>query len=502
MGDVYLATDRQGRMAALKVVRSDLARDPAFRARFAREVAVCRRITGPGVAGFLGADVNGPEPWLATEYVRGPTLADHVAAVGPMRGAPLVALAGALAESLARIHAAGITHRDLKPGNVILTADRPVVIDFGIAAACDVATVTSAGMIVGSPGWLAPEQVLGSPVGTAADVFAWGGVVAFAATGRPPFGEGPPDVLLYRVVHADADLVGLDDPIVRPPVVAALAKDPSRRPTVDRLRAAVASRAAHQTTAGFDRTWVRPSPPPPAPMVTRRRRRWWPLALTAAVVVAGVGGAYGLTRFASPAPDEAVSATTAAPPPATVAPTTVAPAPITTTPTTAAPVSTTVPPAPSSSVPAATNSPASPATTVVRPAAPGRPAAPMPQRIDGYVAYGGLQTEEITVPAGGEPVSPELFESRNGNCAGIVWTARWHTADAGGVLALRKPNDASWFDVLDRLFGSPPRGTPAADGYLSGSICDRPAFVRSDTARNAASRATVVVEWQYWRATS
>jgi serine/threonine protein kinase len=500
MGDVYLARDERGRTAAVKIVRPDLMREPAFRIRFAREVAVCRRVTGPGVARFLGADLDGPEPWLATEYVRGPTLAEHVAAVGPMRGPPLTTLARGLAESLARIHAAGITHRDLKPGNVILAADLPVVIDFGIAAAYDVGGLTSAGMIVGSPGWLAPEQVRGERVGAASDVFAWGGTVAFAGTGRAPFGDAQPDVLLYRVVHAEPDLTGLDDPTIRPLVAAALAKEPARRPTVDGLRRALAGGATREPTVAVDRTRVyAPPPPPPPPSVVADgrgpvRRRWWVGLVIVALLATSAGGAYGVTRFALSAPGQAAPTTTPSTTPSTtpttqpaaVAPTTA----VSVTPTTTAP----------SSAPPTTSRPVSPATTVVLPAASGGPAAPMPEQIQGYVPYGGAHREQITVTASGEPVSPGSFVSRNDHCADILWTARWHMADTPvQVAALREPNEASWSGLLDLLFDPPRPGAAAAAGYLSGSICDRPAFVWFGSGR-VTSRADVIVDWQYWRA--
>jgi len=514
MGDVYLASDERGRKAAVKIVRPDLARDPAFRVRFAREVTVCRRVTGPGVARFLGADVDGPEPWLATEYVRGPTLAEHVAAVGPMRGPLLTALARGLAESLACIHAAGITHRDLKPGNVILAAGLPVVIDFGIAAAYDAAGLTSAGMIVGSPGWLAPEQVRGGRVGAESDVFAWGGTVAFAGTGRAPFGDAQPDVLLYRVVHAEPDLAGLDDVALRPLVAAALAKEPVRRPTVDGLRRALAAGAIQQPTVANDRTRVyAPPPPAPPPAVGRARRgparrRWWVGLVIVALLASVAGGAYGVTRLALPAPGQAAPTTT----PSTTPSTTPTTQPVAIAPTTAGSVAAAPTTAPSSvpptttapsSVPPAAGRPTSPATTVALPAAPGAAAAPMPQQIEGYLPDGGVHREEITVTASGDPVSPASFASRSNHCGDVLWTARWHTADgAVEVAALRAPNDASWSGLLDLLFDRPHHGTGAVAGYLSGSICDRPAFVWSGSAGSVTSRADVVVDWQYWRAKS
>jgi eukaryotic-like serine/threonine-protein kinase len=195
MGVVYLGRERRGgHRAAVKAIRPELAGDPAFAARFRREVEAARRVDSPRVARVLGADPAGPRPWLATEYVDGPTLAGAVAAGGPLTGGRLAAFAAGVAEALDAIHAAGVVHRDLKPGNVLLPGGSPPevkVIDFGIAWAAD-ATMTRSGLRFGTPSWMAPEQLRDQPAGAPADVFAWGLLVAFAATGRHPFGGGPP----------------------------------------------------------------------------------------------------------------------------------------------------------------------------------------------------------------------------------------------------------------------------------------------------------------------
>jgi predicted Ser/Thr protein kinase len=231
MGVVYLAEHPRMGPAALKFVHAAAAADATFRARFRREVEAANRVSGPRVARVLAADLDAEVPWLATSFVDGPTLAEAVGDGHPMSGDRLLALAAALADALRAIHAAGVVHRDLKPANILLTPETPVVIDFGIAAAREAPELTKTGMQLGTPGWMAPEQVRGRRAGPATDVFAWGLVVAYAASGRPPFGRGPADALYYRVVHQRPRLPELLPPLDRL-VPAALTKDPRLRPTV------------------------------------------------------------------------------------------------------------------------------------------------------------------------------------------------------------------------------------------------------------------------------
>jgi serine/threonine protein kinase len=241
MGIVYLAVAEDGRRVALKIVRVELADDASFRARFRREVDAVRRVGGPRTAGILDADVDSERPYLVTEFVEGGSLRDHVAAFGPLGGDALLVLAAGLAEALVAMDAVGVVHRDLKPSNVLMAPTGPKVVDFGISRAIDAAGVTRTGEVMGSPGWMAPELVLGRRATTAADVFSWGTIVAFAGTGRVPFGEGPSDAVLYRVIHADADLSGLH-PALRDVVVLSLDKEASRRPTPHQLLAVVSGR--------------------------------------------------------------------------------------------------------------------------------------------------------------------------------------------------------------------------------------------------------------------
>src|SRR5271165_1959007 len=234
MGQVFLGVSRGGRPVAVKAIRAELAADPGFRTRFGREVVAARRVSGMYTAMVVDADVDGPVAWLATAYVPGPSLAEAVDAHGPLPEASLVALAAGLAESLNAIHAAGVVHRDLKPSNVLLAEDGPRVIDFGISRAAESTALTQTGLVVGSPGFMSPEQAIGGQIGPPSDIFNLGAVLAFAATGEGPFGTGTTASLLYRVVHGTPDLSHVPDS-VRPLIERCLAKDPAQRPTADDL---------------------------------------------------------------------------------------------------------------------------------------------------------------------------------------------------------------------------------------------------------------------------
>ncbi|WP_405937334.1 protein kinase [Streptomyces sp. NBC_00726] len=233
MGVVYLARSRGGRAVAVKVARSELATDAHFRERFRAEVEAARSVGGFHTAPVVDADPDAAAPWLATAYIPGPTLSALVEAEGPMGEARLRQLGAALAEALAAIHRCGLVHRDLKPGNIIMAADGPRVLDFGIARALESTRLTATGMAFGTPGFLAPEQAQGLEVGAPADVFALGAVLV-AAAGGSAFGAGTPMGMMYRSVHEAPDL-GAVPAGVRDVVAACLAKEPGERPAPEAL---------------------------------------------------------------------------------------------------------------------------------------------------------------------------------------------------------------------------------------------------------------------------
>ncbi len=237
MGRVFLGRSPGGRELAVKVVRAELADDAGFRERFAREVAAARRVTGVFTASVVDADPQGSPAWLATEYVPGMSLGQAMARLGPWPEPAVLALGAGLVEALEAIHGAGVVHRDLKPSNVLLAADGPRVIDFGISVTDELSGLTGTGTAVGTPGFMSPEQLTGDgPVGPASDVFSLGAVLAFAATGAGPFGTGTPHALHYRTVHEEPELGGLP-PGLAAVVATCLNKEPAERPALAALLA-------------------------------------------------------------------------------------------------------------------------------------------------------------------------------------------------------------------------------------------------------------------------
>jgi serine/threonine protein kinase len=233
MGVVYLGVAWDGSPVAVKVLRPELAGDQEFRRRFGREVAALVRVKGVCTVRVIEADSQSATPFVVTEYAQGPSLSEHIDKHGSVGPDLLYGLATGLAEALTVIHAAGIMHRDLKPSNIILTDAGPKVIDFGIARRQDTTAMTKTGMMIGSMGFMAPEQISGKP-GPEADIFAWGVTVAYAATGRSPFGAGNTHSILYRIMYGDPDIAAVPDSL-RPLVEAALTKDPQNRPTARQL---------------------------------------------------------------------------------------------------------------------------------------------------------------------------------------------------------------------------------------------------------------------------
>ncbi|MFB4266875.1 DUF4328 domain-containing protein [Nonomuraea sp. GTA35] len=234
MGQVFLGRSPGGRLVAVKVVRPQLADDAHFRRRFAAEVDAARKVGGFYTAQVVDADTDATPPWLASAYIPGPSLHQAVHDHGPLPPDSVAVLGAGLAEGLAAVHACEVVHRDLKPANVVLAEDGPRLIDFGIARALDATSHTQTSAVLGTAAYMSPEQAAGQRVGPASDVFSLGCVLAFAATGRSPFGEGPVHAVVFRVVHAEPDLSGLPAPLAGL-VAACLAKDPAARPGLEQV---------------------------------------------------------------------------------------------------------------------------------------------------------------------------------------------------------------------------------------------------------------------------
>ncbi|QKW05384.1 ABC transporter substrate-binding protein [Streptomyces sp. NA04227] len=245
MGVVYLARTALGELVALKVVRAEHAADPAFRARFRREAALAGRLTGRWTVPVRASDADAREPWLTTDFVAGPSLAEAVAACGPLPAASVLALGARLAEALAEVHATGLVHRDVKPGNLLLTREGPRLIDFGIAHSTGATALTSADTIIGTPGYLSPEQtrMYGGQVGPPSDLFSLGCVLVYAATSRPPFGGGDALAVLYRTLHEAPDLGDLRHlpSTARELIARCLSREATDRPTAGAVAAALAA---------------------------------------------------------------------------------------------------------------------------------------------------------------------------------------------------------------------------------------------------------------------
>ncbi|MDT0448124.1 protein kinase domain-containing protein [Streptomyces hesseae] len=252
MGQVFLGRSRGGRTVAVKLVRPELAEDPVFRRRFAQEVDAAGRVNGFYTAQVVEADTGADPPWLVTSYIPGPSLRDAVGRCGPLPAATVAVLGAGLAEGLGVIHGCGVVHRDLKPANVILADDGPRVIDFGIARALDATSRVTQSGVIGTPSFMSPEQLQGREATMASDVFCLSAVLAYAATGHGPFGDGPTASVVYRVVHDEPDLLGVP-PELAPLIAAGLAKAPGKRPGV---REILDHCAAH---AGTTTVWLPPA---------------------------------------------------------------------------------------------------------------------------------------------------------------------------------------------------------------------------------------------------
>jgi hypothetical protein len=333
MGRVYLAVTDAGRPVALKVMRPEFGEDREFRARFRQEVDAARRVHGFYTAQVLDADPDASPPWLVTAYVAGPSLAEAVTRHGPLPADTVLMMMAGVAEALRAIHAAGVVHRDLKPSNVLLAADGPRVIDFGIARAAEATPVTRTGIGLGSPAFMAPEQAAGLPVSPATDVFSLGSTAAYAAVGRTPFGEGNTAAMLYRVVHTEPDLSGCP-PQLSDVIGSCLAKDAAQRPSpaeiITRCRAytagltpqawlpaeVAAGMAQHAPPASVTAAPVLPTAILTSPVLgpaaaqpgnaahgIRRRVLRWPLIAGLAALIVAVAAGAGVTALVTPGHD-------------------------------------------------------------------------------------------------------------------------------------------------------------------------------------------------------
>ncbi|WP_377266959.1 serine/threonine-protein kinase [Peterkaempfera sp. SMS 1(5)a] len=264
MGRVFLARSPGGRLLAVKVIRPELAEDPEFRRRFAREVAAARSVTGLFTAAVIDADTDASPPWLATAYIPGTDLGTALTSHGPWPEEAVARLGAGLAEALEAIHDVGVIHRDLKPANVLLSSDGPRVIDFGISVATEHTALTSTGVTIGTPGYMSPEQITGDPVGPATDVFSLGAVLAYTATGHAPFGSGSGHALSYRVVHEHPNLDAVPQQL-RTTLARCLDKNPANRPSLPDL--------LQELTSGVQDSTVR-----------LRQADWFPARVTQTVL--------------------------------------------------------------------------------------------------------------------------------------------------------------------------------------------------------------------------
>ncbi|MFC4495796.1 LamG-like jellyroll fold domain-containing protein [Streptomyces ovatisporus] len=335
MGQVFLGMSPGGRRVAVKVVHPELVQQPEFQSRFRREVLANRLVSGAYTAPVVDSDADAPAPWLVTSYVPGPSLQQAVADRGPFPPETVLALAAALAEALISIHDAGLVHRDLKPSNVLLAEDGPRVIDFGIARIDEASRITRTGMMIGSPGFMSPEQINGAEITPASDVFSLGTVLAYAATGINPFGEGPAHAMGYRAVYTEPDLEAVGPPALRSLIAECLAKTPEQRPAprdilmragfdgglstlldneawlpaADRVRSseqaiADAGTVTRDTAEFLDApaNTTPPIEPDPEPRRGRPTRRTALLSALGLVVVAGIPTGLYLTREEVPDP--------------------------------------------------------------------------------------------------------------------------------------------------------------------------------------------------------
>jgi len=480
MGTVFLAMDPQDRVVAVKVLR-DGPSDLEGRRRFRRELEVLQRVRGPHLVEVLGGDAEARTPWLVTRFVPGRRLDEVVAEGGGLVGSALVRVALGVARGLQALHRAGVVHRDLTPGNVLLVDGEPHVIDLGLAVVCDVTALTRSGLVVGTAGYLAPEQVLGAASGPAADVHAWGATLALAGTGRPPYGTGRPEAVLYRVVHSPPDLEGLPDTVAGL-VRRALSKDAGDRPSVIELVAELEPLSARRLDLVGARSGPHPVLPaagwtapgsgvrPPATSMLGTAGALGRDATT--VLRPGAGGAAALVPGAAPGE---VSATRS-PAPAGADVTTVL-APARGTPARGTPV---LPPLPG---------PPPPGSPLPGPLPPGSPlpGSPLPGPLPPGSRLPGPPGRAVPPPATGLlPPAPRHVSPARPSCAG----------EATAVLDIRA-NPLPARDVSSGGGGPWGWSVPARAAVLAGALDGRPgggphAAVRTGDAGRACTAAVAV----------
>ncbi|MFI8766862.1 serine/threonine-protein kinase [Streptomyces sp. NPDC053792] len=439
MGKVYLSYTPGGRPVAIKLIRPEFGEDAEFRRRFAQEVRSAQRVQGLFTAPVIDADPEGAQPWLATAYVPGPSLADAVVRHGALPVETVLLLVAGMAEALHVIHGAGIVHRDLKPSNVLLASDGPRVIDFGIAHAADATSLTGSGVTIGTPSFMAPEQAAGRRVTPATDVFALGQVAAYAATGVPAFGEGTGHGVLYRIVHEQPDLSGVPERLTEL-VTRCLSKEPEARPTLAEI--IQLCQAANAAT------------------VLRRPEDWLPGAVSAEITA----------RAAAPAPPQT-------PPPPTTVPSA---APVGYSPTApAAPAAPSTPPPgfgpPPQTVTAAQSAPAAPSTPAGPPAgvapAPAFPYAPT--QGPGGPTYPQQPYPGRPMPTGYHPQqAPQQQKKRGGRGLVIAVAAVVAFAVAGGTTAyvlLKDKDGQTTTDAGGKPNGKGSASTPSSGGTGTGT---------------------------------
>jgi serine/threonine protein kinase len=491
MGDVFLAFDARGRAVALKTLPPGAGEEA--RTRLRREADLLAGVRSPHVARCLGVDTASAVPWIAMDYVPGPTL--HEAAK-PLPDPVLRLLATGLAEALAALHAQGIVHRDVKPANVILTHQGPVLVDLGIARTQDLTALTRAGFVIGSPGWMAPEQMNGDQITSAVDVWGWGSALLYAATGRLPFGDGPIEVLMHRVRSEEPDVSGVPA-WLEPPLRRALVKEPAARATAAEILAAFGGQAPTVVARTASPPTVAAPPPvvPPAaqPSAARTGSSPWlaPAAVLAAVVV-GVVAWLILSRSSADAGSGQAGSSAGRTPAATSTPET-------------------SPTSSGSGAPPASSSPSDDATATdgdtlgdepawgdgdvvlhaVRSPSEARP--PFPEEVPGY-SLDDEDRQTVRVFSGEKQWRTlDDFPATMNGCDQQRFYVRWRSLDpTADVEATWLTYDGS--DVLSKAV----RGSA---GWQSSDGCSQPAF-RLHSGRSESTLTDVVVDVQRWEASS